>query len=60
MEFKLPVRPKISNKGTFGKVLNIAGSRNYSGAAFLSSVSDIGKSYNTNTLTCLYNDIFIY
>lgn len=39
MEFKLPVRPKISNKGTFGKVLNIAGSRNYSGAAFLSSVS---------------------
>lgn len=39
MEFKLPNRPKNSNKGTFGKVLNIAGSWNYQGAAYLSSVS---------------------
>lgn len=39
MDFKLPERPEFSNKGTFGKVLNIAGSEYYSGAAYLSSVS---------------------
>lgn len=39
MAFKLPERPQNSHKGTFGKVLNIAGSFNYSGAAFLSSIS---------------------
>lgn len=39
MDFNLPQRPKNSNKGTFGKVLNIAGSWNYQGAAYLSSVS---------------------
>ena len=39
-QFKpLPKREDDSNKGTFGKVLNIAGSFNYSGAAYLSSVS---------------------
>ena len=38
-EFLLPERPENSNKGTFGKVLNIAGSPNYSGAAYLSSIS---------------------
>lgn len=32
---KLPKRPKNSNKGTFGKVLVIAGSKNYPGAAYL-------------------------
>ena len=30
MDFKMPERPEFSNKGTFGKVLNIAGSENYS------------------------------
>lgn len=39
MEFKLPVREQFSNKGTFGKVLNIAGSEYYTGAAYLSSIS---------------------
>ena len=39
MEFNLPKREQYSNKGTFGKVLNIAGSDNYTGAAYLSSVS---------------------
>ncbi len=39
MEFKLPVREQFSNKGTFGKVLNIAGSEYYTGAAYLSSLS---------------------
>lgn len=32
----LPERPKDANKGTFGKVLVIAGSENYPGAAYLS------------------------
>ena len=39
MEFKLPKREQFSNKGTFGKVLNIAGSEYYTGAAYLSSIS---------------------
>lgn len=39
MEFNLPVREQLSNKGTFGKVLNVAGSENYTGAAYLSSIS---------------------
>ena len=39
MEFKLPERPAFSNKSTFGKVLNIAGSEFYTGAAYLSSIS---------------------
>ena len=36
---KLPKREQFSHKGTFGKVLNIAGSEYYTGAAYLSSVS---------------------
>lgn len=32
----LPKRPKDANKGTFGKVLAVAGSNNYPGAAYLS------------------------
>lgn len=32
---KLPKRPKDANKGTFGKVLIIAGSQSYPGAAYL-------------------------
>ncbi|MCM1054630.1 MAG: NAD(P)H-hydrate dehydratase [Bacteroides sp.] len=32
-----PERPRHSNKGTFGKLLNIAGSNKYMGAALLSS-----------------------
>lgn len=39
MDFKLPKRDEISHKGTFGKVLNIAGSRYMPGAAYLSSVA---------------------
>ncbi len=31
-----PKRPKYANKGTFGKVLVVAGSENYPGAAYLS------------------------
>ncbi len=44
---KLPKRPEDSNKGTFGKVLNVAGSKSFIGAAFLSSISalKIGAGY---------------
>ena len=47
MDFKLPNRDQFSNKGTFGKVLNIAGSKYMPGAAYLSSVSalKIGGGY---------------
>lgn len=38
-DIKLPIRKQNSHKGTFGKVLNIAGSPNYPGAAYLSSIS---------------------
>ena len=37
----LPKRPEQSNKGTFGKVLNIAGCIEYQGAAYLSSVAPL-------------------
>lgn len=39
MEFKLPQRLENSNKATYGRVLNIAGSDYMPGAAYLSSVS---------------------
>lgn len=32
---RLPLRPKAANKGTFGKVLVVAGSKQYPGAAYL-------------------------
>ncbi|MEY8337098.1 NAD(P)H-hydrate dehydratase [Lachnospiraceae bacterium 62-35] len=35
---KIPRRPSYSNKGTFGKVLIIAGARNMAGAAYLSAL----------------------
>ncbi len=39
MDFKLPERAQNSHKGTFGKVLNIAGSKYMPGAALLSSLA---------------------
>lgn len=50
MDYKLPelpVREENSNKGTFGKILNISGSEYMSGAAYLSSVSalKVGAGY---------------
>lgn len=35
----VPIRPADSNKGSFGKVLIIAGSKNMSGAAYLSALA---------------------
>lgn len=44
---KLPLREEDSNKGTFGKILNISGSEYMTGAAYLSSVAalKIGAGY---------------
>lgn len=39
MDYKLPERTENSNKGTYGRVLNFAGSDYMPGAAYLSSVS---------------------
>lgn len=39
MEFKLPPREENSHKGTFGKVLNISGSKYMPGAALISSMA---------------------
>ena len=39
MGFNIPQREENSHKGTFGKVLNVAGSDYMTGAAYLSSVS---------------------
>lgn len=67
MDFKMPIRPEFSNKGTFGKVLNIAGSEFYTGAAYLSSVSALkvgcgyvalsGSPKSMNTVANLSPDI---
>ncbi len=44
---KMPERPENSNKGTFGKILNVSGSEYMTGAAYLSSISalKIGAGY---------------
>ena len=46
-ECKMPIREQESNKGTFGKILNVAGSDNYIGAAYLSTYSalKVGAGY---------------
>ena len=45
----LPKRIQNSHKGTYGRILNIAGSKNYTGAAYLSSLSAlrVGAGYVT-------------
>ena len=47
LEYKMPIRPQESNKGTFGKILNVAGSDNFIGAAYLSTYSalKVGAGY---------------
>ena len=40
-DYKMPIRKQESNKGTFGKVLNLSGCENYLGAAYLSTVSTL-------------------
>lgn len=46
----LPKRPEDANKGTFGHVLNIAGSGFYSGAAYFSSVAPLKIGAGRSTL----------
>ena len=48
----MPKRAQNSNKGTFGKVLNIAGSGNYIGAAVLSSITPLKTGAGLVTLAC--------
>ena len=48
----LPERDDNSNKGTYGKILNIAGSRQFSGAAFLSSKSALRIGAGYVSLAC--------
>ena len=48
----LPKREDNSNKGSFGKILNIAGSRLFSGAAFLSSKSALRIGAGYVSLAC--------
>ncbi len=49
---KMPLRSENSNKATFGKILNIAGSLNYIGAAYLSSISALKTGAGYLTLAC--------
>ena len=40
-KYKMPIREQNSHKGTFGKVLNFCGCKNYIGAAYLSTKSSL-------------------
>lgn len=48
----LPKRIKDSNKKTYGKILNIAGSKFYQGAAYLSSIAALKIGSGYLTLAC--------
>lgn len=47
-----PERPQNANKGTFGRILNIAGSKHYIGAAYLSSISALKTGAGFVLLAC--------
>lgn len=47
-----PERKAVSHKGTYGKILNIAGSKFYTGAAILSSISALKTGAGYVTLAC--------
>lgn len=49
----LPRRPENSHKGTFGQVLNIAGSCYYSGAAYFSSIAPLKVGCGRSTLASI-------
>ena len=48
----LPKRPVDSNKSTFGRILNISGSKNYIGTAYLSTISALKIGAGLVTLAC--------
>ena len=56
-EFKMPAREQNSNKGTFGKVLNFCGSKNYIGAAYLSTISSLKVGAGLSALASTENVI---
>jgi NAD(P)H-hydrate epimerase len=49
----LPERPLVSNKGSFGRVLVVAGSESYSGAATLACLGAIRAGAGLVTLACV-------
>lgn len=53
----LPERKPDSNKGTFGKLINVAGSKNYIGAAALSTLSALRSGVGLCTLATSQNII---
>ena len=55
----IPERQENSNKSTFGRVLNIAGSSFYPGAAFLSSISALKTGCGYVSLACIKSLIHV-
>jgi NAD(P)H-hydrate epimerase len=49
---RLPARPSGANKGTFGRVLVVAGSKRYAGAARLASLGALRSGAGLVTLAC--------
>lgn len=49
---RLPARPASASKGTFGRVLVVAGSQRYAGAACLSSLAALRAGAGLVTLAC--------